>query len=125
MDPISAPTNIASFYADTSGLTKGQGMGQGFEDLLEAAANDNRSGRVNNEETMKKTAKAMEAQLVTFMLNTMDKASPGGGMLGKSEGLGYFKSLFFQTMAEEVVEHNGLGFEESLKNMYGTNNLEA
>ncbi len=62
----------------------------------------------------------METQLATFMLKTMDQSSTGG-LLGKaSEGMGYFKDMFFQKMAESIVDQGGLGFEEALANAYET-----
>ncbi|CAM2008058.1 rod-binding protein [Acanthopleuribacter pedis] len=74
--------------------------------------------------SMDDAAKELEVQLVTFMLKTMDDSSPGGGMLGKgSQGMGYFRDEFFRHTAEQMVENQGLGFAQSLKNTYETKEL--
>lgn len=75
--------------------------------------------------SMEDAAKELEIQMVTFMLKTMDESSPGGGILGKSaQGLGYFRDEFFRHTAEQMVENQGLGFAESLKNTYETKELK-
>jgi Rod binding domain-containing protein len=66
----------------------------------------------------------MEVMMTTFMIKTMDESGTEGGLLGKtSQGMGYFKDQFFQSMAEEVVSQRGLGFVESLRNTYNSKKL--
>jgi len=76
--------------------------------------------------SLEEAARQMEIHLVTFMLKTMDEAGDSGGLLGKSsEGLGYFKDVFFQDMAEQVSAEQGFGFVESLKSTYQINDLSS
>lgn len=76
--------------------------------------------------SLQEAAQKMEAQLALLMVKTMDKAAGEGGLLGKAgEGLGYFRDLFFQEVADQLVNQKGLGFSESLLNTYKTNNLNT
>ena len=73
--------------------------------------------------TMAEAARQMEVHLVTSMLETMDAANEGGLLGSNSEGMGYFKSQFFSSMAEEIVRHQSLGFADSLSNTYAPDPL--
>lgn len=93
---------------------RGDGRGKNTnETMLE-------NGKKGHREQLREAAKQMEIQLVTMMFKTMEKASSENGMLGggKSAGMAHFKDLFFQNVAEEVVNGQGLGFAESLINSY-------
>ncbi|PIE89269.1 MAG: hypothetical protein CR997_12100 [Acidobacteria bacterium] len=69
--------------------------------------------------SMKDAGKALEAQFAFMMFKAMDKASPGGGLLGdKNQGLGHFKDVFLMNMAEKMVEIRGLGFQQALVDTY-------
>ena len=68
----------------------------------------------------------MEVQLTTLMLKTMEETSSEEGLLGrKSQGLGYFRDIFFESVAERMVEDGGLGFAQSLENTYGVKDLAS
>jgi len=71
--------------------------------------------------SIEEAARQMEIHITTLMFKVMDQSSSEGGLLGsKSEGMGHFKDLFFQTVAEELVDQKGLGFKEALANTYKT-----
>ena len=96
-----------------------------FDQMLEGMTQTNGSVP-KTPNSLEEAARQMEIHLVTFMLKTMDEAGDSGGILGKSsEGMGYFKDMFFQDMAEQVAAEQGFGFVESLKNTYQTNNLSS
>ncbi len=143
VDTFSALANAATAQAEYRGNTAkvqqwqnsnpSASGGHPFKEALETAlATPNPlSGREQLKEpkkegpSMEDAAKELEIQMVTFMLKTMDESSPGGGILGKSaQGLGYFRDEFFRHTAEQMVENQGLGFAQSLKNTYETKELK-
>jgi Rod binding domain-containing protein len=82
------------------------------------------SSKANTPASLEDAGHQMEVVLTTFMLKTMEASSSEGGLLGtKSQGMGYFKDMFLETIAEEVVRERGLGFGEALVNAYGTKDL--
>ncbi len=109
-------------------LSKQSEPGNKFAQLLQ---NSNPSTQQTNPPltakgaTMEQAAHQMEVMLTTFMLKAMDKSGTEGGLLGNaSQGMGYFKDQFFQEIAESVVGQRGLGFAQSLNNMYKPNKLD-
>ena len=75
--------------------------------------------------SLEEAGRQMEVLLTTFMLKTMEKSSTEGGLLGsKSQGMGYFKDLFLENIAKEVVHNKGLGFGEALRNNHNSKNLD-
>ena len=92
-----------------------------FDEFLQDAKKPTVAPEYEQPDDLMEAAGQMETHLVTFMLKTMDAAGNNGGLLGsRSQGMGYFKDLFFEKMAEEVVASQGLGFAEALKNTYNS-----
>lgn len=90
-----------------------------FDEFLQDAKKPTVAPEHEQADDLMEAAGQMETHLVTFMLKTMDAAGDNGGLLGsRSQGMGYFKDLFFEKMAEEVVASQGLGFAQALKNTY-------
>jgi Rod binding domain-containing protein len=86
-----------------------------------------RSGNLESqkqEPDINEAAKQMEVQLTMLMLKTMEETSTEGGLLGKKfQGMGYFRDVFFESVAENMVENSGMGFAQSLQNTYGVKGL--
>lgn len=107
------------------------GPNTGHSEMLSDAAFGNlfdkvrkASSQANSPASLEDAGRQMEVVLTTFMLKTMEETSTEGGLLGtKSQGMGYFKDQFLETIAEEVVRERGLGFGEALVNAYGTKDL--
>ena len=76
---------------------------------------------------LKEAAHQMEVQMMTMMLQTMEKSASEEGLLGDKDtaGLSHFKDMFFQQVAEEIISREGLGFADSLLNTYETKNLNG
>ena len=98
-----------------------QGEGGDFASALEAAKDGKQESAFP---TIEEAARQMEVMVTTVMLKTMEETSTEGGLLGsKSQGLGYFKDLFLQQVAEDMVDKQGFGFREALVSTYETKNL--
>lgn len=88
-------------------------------DQIHSQTKPNQAKSVTGSRQLDDAAHQMEVQLVTMMLKTMDKSGTEKGLLGNSsQGMDYFKDLFFEKIAEEVVSQKGLGFAGSLENTY-------
>lgn len=125
--------NIGStYFHQTPGMEQVRHLVDGasekgsFAQLLENARArvSSKDERPGGQPTIEEAAKQMEVQLTTLMLQTMEKTSTEGGLLGsKMQGMGYFKDVFLQSIAENMVENSGMGFAESLQNTYGVKGL--
>jgi Rod binding domain-containing protein len=72
--------------------------------------------------TLDEAGRRMEVMITTMVLKTMEESSTEGGLLGtKSQGMGYFKDLFLENIAENMVEKGGLGIREALVKAHGPN----
>lgn len=97
-----------------------------FAHLLENAGSRASSlqARAPERPSMEDAAKRMEVQLTTLVLKTMEETSTEGGLLGrKFQGMGYFRDVFFESVAENMVENAGMGFADSMQNTYGVKGL--
>lgn len=89
-----------------------------FEQWLQKAGNEQESAPAS----MEKASHQMEVLFATTMLKIMEETGTENGLLGKaSQGMGYFKDLFLESVAEDIVEGKGLGFRDSLANIYRAN----
>ena len=110
------PVNMAYPHEDMLDQYAEKTSNGGFGAMFEQVSNQHPE---TGGKSMAEAAKQMETMLATFMIKTMDESGTEGGLLGKtSQGMGYFKDLFIQEMATEMVEKGGLGFAESLNNLY-------
>ena len=89
-----------------------------FADVFAQVEQKNNPAKPDQSSDLIEAARKMEVQLVSLMFKTMEKSGTEGGLLGgsKSEGLSHFKDLFFQSVAEEMVKHRGLGLAEAIAN---------
>ncbi len=113
------PTQIpAASTADASEMLEDTAFGNLYDQVKKA------STQANSPASLEDAGRQMEIVLTSFMLKTMEKTSTEGGLLGtKSQGMGYFKDLFLENIAQEIVKERGLGFGEALVNAYGTKDL--
>lgn len=122
----------SSYFHQTQGmehvrqLTEKAANPSKFADLLDnaAARKDSLNAPAKKTPDIEDAAKRMEVQLTTLMLKTMEETSTEGGLLGsKFQGMGYFRDVFFESVAENMVENAGMGFAQSLRNTYGAKGL--
>ena len=95
-------------------------VSNGFQKALEEAGESQSSTPSKSHgPSLEEAAHKMEVQLTMLMLKTMEKSSTEGGLLGnQSQGMGYFKDLFLEEIAENIVANTGSGFAEALKNTH-------
>lgn len=64
-------------------------------------------------------AQTMETAFVTLAFKSLESEDEEGGLFGSCEqGMGYFRDLFFEHMAADLVRRRGLGFKQALTATY-------
>ena len=111
--PPTEPTNSSATAENTTKIN-GSPFGSLYEQAREQVSAESKS--------LEEAGRRMEVMITTMVLKTMEESSTEGGLLGtKSQGMGHFKDLFLEKIAEDMVEKGGLGIREALAKAHGPN----
>ena len=105
--------SIAGQTQDTPNAATGSPFSKAFEQARE---------QQSEPKTLEEAGRRLEVMITTMVLKTMEESSTENGLLGtKSQGMGHFKDLFLEKIAEDMVEKGGLGIREALVKAHGPN----